>query len=283
MTENGVKKTVKNWMKDGFVMIETNCSGFGKVYTDAEEAASKVGNGVWHLVLYCPDKTGAGENRYWMVGLADYNDIYDRWDWTRARGDGEGKRTRSVVKEIIANYDAILAGTYKRETKPVKTRKTKRSNRKRLGDFFKENGITKEMWESCDVEVSFYQKISAKMYERFYKYSNYNSFFGAYGLNEFGHIRVGDDDYWGEKQPRYKWEDGKLKCLSEIWYDNYQDFESYGPDNYEWEDVCDLTFDRITINKDGDAITCYDCRTKENDKYLREEVIPYFIHYNDAA
>ena len=46
MTENGVKKTVKNWMKDGFVMIETNCSGFGKVYTDAEEAASKVGNGV---------------------------------------------------------------------------------------------------------------------------------------------------------------------------------------------------------------------------------------------
>ena len=23
MTENGVKKTVKNWMKDGFVMIET--------------------------------------------------------------------------------------------------------------------------------------------------------------------------------------------------------------------------------------------------------------------
>ena len=279
MTENVVKKTVKNWMSVGFVMIETRWNGFGKVYTDAEEAASKVGNGVWHFVLYRPDKTGAGENRHWMVGLADYNEIYDAWDWTRARGDGEGKRTRSVVKEILANYDAILAGTYVRETKPVKAKK---SNKMRLGDFFKENGITKEMWESYDVEVSFFQKISARMYERLFKYSNYISFFGAYGLNDFGHIRV-DDDYCGEKQPKYKWEDGKLKCKSEIWYINYQDAESYGPDNYEWEDVCELRFDRIAITKDGGSIHCYDTRMTENDRYLREEVLPYFIHYDDAA
>ena len=76
------------------------------------------------------------------MGIADYNEIHNLWDWTRARGDGEGKRNRSVVKEIIANYDAILAGTYKREVKPVKARK---SNKMRLGDFFKEHGITKEM------------------------------------------------------------------------------------------------------------------------------------------
>ena len=273
MTVKAVKETVKDWMKDGFVMIETKWNGFGKVYTDAEEAVSKVGKEVWHFILYRPDMTCTGEYDYWMVGIVDYNEIHYAWDWTRARGDGKGKRNRGVVKEIIANYDAILAGTYVREIKPVKARK---SNKISLGDFFK------EMWESFDVEVSFYQKISARMYKRFHRYSNYNSFFGAYGLNDFGHIRVDDDDSWGEIRPRFKLENGKLKCLSEIWYDNYQDAESYGPDNYEWDDLCDLTFDRISINKDRSAVTCYDCRVKENDRYLREEVIPYFIHYKDA-
>lgn len=300
-----VKKTVKNWMKDGFVMVELkHQGGFGNLYSAVDDAIASVEN-FNDFILYNP--TPCDPNRHWMALEVKHNDYGSNWTADRFRGDGKGKKTRKVMTDLLANYDALIAGTYT-YVKPVKRKKT--IPQISLQEFFISQGLTKENWEKSthrythDVdkylkdkteeekkayeelfsidEINYTFSISKKAMMSAVKYK-YMSLFASYWSNLYCGSTLWYEDEQGNAEdvawPTYENEKPVLRYTNLKYVKGsrfkgcYGRFESVEESifEYDWEDLANYMVDKegLSLTEEGTLII-YDHNCSNGDECLKD-------------
>lgn len=309
MTINAVKNAIKSWMKDGFVMVELKYEGgFGNIYKDIDDALESVEH-YNDFILYNP-KPCPTPDHYWMALVVKSNPHSDIWTSERMRGDGKGKRTKKIIADLIANYDAIVAGTYKYVAPVVKEVKKRIIPQISLQAFLVSQGFTKEMWEksthrytwdknkylegkteeekkayddlfSID-EVIYTHSISKKTMMSAVKYK-YRSLFADYNSSLYCGATL-----WYENGDGYEkdiawpaYDEGKpvlkYKDLKYVKGDNYKgcygrfDGDEEGLFEYSWEDLADYMVDKEGLKlKDDGTLIIYDHNCSNGDQHLKE-------------